>query len=295
MIMAEREMAHRMFAREFNDSVFQISSGSDASGQTDLHAPNFLVTRLGAKVNRLFIAGVITEVEDMGSHKGGEKELWRARLSDPTGTFTVYSGSYQPEASVFLSTVEIPSYVTIVGKVRSYEPGDGSVFVSLRPEEINNTDENTRDRWIIDTAELTLDRLDVFEEALLSGLGGTELFDHLALKDVLSHAAEGIRIALDYYHTDNAYLEAMRKQIKDALLSIENDLPAVSGDRLDIEQFLMNLLQERNAGKGMEYAVLLEEAGSKNIPVELIDRAVRSLLSDGNIYEPRAGFFRAVA
>jgi RPA family protein len=293
-MMAEREMAHRMFAREFNDSVFQISSASDVSGQTDLHAPNFLVTRLGAKVNRLFIAGVITEVEDMGSHKGGDKELWRARVSDPTGTFTIYSGNYQPEASVFLSTVEIPSYVTIVGKVRSYEPGDGSVFVSLRPEEINHTDENTRDRWMIDTAELTLDRLDVFEEALLSGLGGMDLFDHLTLKNVPSPVAEGICMALDYYHTDSAYLRVMRGQIRDALLSIENSLSAVSGDRSDIDQFLMDLLQERNDGKGLEYAVILGEASSKNIPAELIDRAVRSLLSDGNIYEPRAGFFRAV-
>lgn len=292
--MAEREMAHRIFAREFNDSRFQISSGSDAPGQAELHAPNFLVTTAGAKVNRLFIAGVITEVDDIGSQKGGEKELWRARVSDPTGTFTVYSGNYQPEASVFLSTVEVPSFVTIVGKVRSYEPGDGSVFVSLRPEEINHADESIRNRWMVDTAELTLDRLDIFGEALATGLSGTELFDHLSLKNVPSHVAEGICIALDYYHTDRDYIRNMRMQIKDALLSIESSLLSVPGGSLDIEQFVIDMLQEVNGGKGVEYAALVREADTKGIPAELVDRAVRSLLSNGSVYEPRVGFLRAI-
>ena len=293
-MMAEREMAHRVFAREFNDSRFQISSGSEVTGPTDLHAPNFLVTTAGAKVNRLFIAGVITEVGDIGSLKGGEKELWRARVSDPTGTFTVYSGNFQPETSVFLSTVEVPSFVTIVGKVRSYEPGDGSVFVSLRPEEINHADEDTRNRWMVDTAELTLDRLDVFEEALSSGLSGMELFDHLSLKNMPSHVAEGVCMALDFYRTDRAYLKNMREQIRDALLSIESSLSAVSGDRFDTEWFIMNLLQGMNGGKGMEYAELLQEASSKNIPTASVEKTVRKLLSDGHIYEPRVGFFRAI-
>jgi hypothetical protein len=293
-MMAEREMAHRVFAREFNDSRFQISSSSDVTSQADLHAPNFLVTTAGAKVNRLFIAGVITEVEDIGSHKGGEKELWRARVSDPTGTFTVYSGNFQPETSVFLSTVEVPSFVTIIGKVRSYEPGDGSVFVSLRPEEINHADENIRNRWMVDTAELTLDRLDVFEEALSSGLSGMELFDHLSLKNVPSHIAEGVCMALDFYRTDRSYIQGMREHIRDALLSIESSLSAVSGDLFDTEEFIMDLLQEMNGGKGMEYTEILRQAGSKNILAGSVEKTVRSLLSDGHIYEPKVGFFRAI-
>lgn len=292
--MADREMAYRVFASEFNDSRFQISSATDAPIQADLHAPNFLVTTAGAKVNRLFITGVITEVEDIGSQKGGEKELWRARVSDPTGTFTIYSGNYQPEASVFLSSVEVPSFVTIVGKVRSYEPGDGSVFVSLRPEEINHADESIRNRWMVDTAELTLDRLDIFDEALSSGLSGKDLLDHLSQKSVPSHIAEGICMAIDYYHTDRDYIHGLKIQVRDALLSIESSLSASPGGLADIEQSVMVMLQEMNQGKGVEYAVLVREAGEKGIPAELVEKAVRSLLSDGSLYEPRVGFFRAI-
>jgi hypothetical protein len=206
----------------------------------------------------------------------------------------VYSGNFQPETSVFLSTVEVPSFVTIIGKVRSYEPGDGSVFVSLRPEEINHADENIRNRWMVDTAELTLDRLDVFEEALSSGLSGMELFDHLSLKNVPSHIAEGVCMALDFYRTDRSYIQGMREHIRDALLSIESSLSAVSGDLFDTEEFIMDLLQEMNGGKGMEYTEILRQAGSKNILAGSVEKTVRSLLSDGHIYEPKVGFFRAI-
>src|SRR6266705_1127868 len=47
-------------------------------------APSYVVTPLGAKVNRVFVVGVITDVENVGSDI---QPMWRARVSDPTGTF----------------------------------------------------------------------------------------------------------------------------------------------------------------------------------------------------------------
>ncbi|KXS45177.1 MAG: nucleic acid-binding OB-fold tRNA/helicase-type protein [Methanolobus sp. T82-4] len=293
--MAEREMAYRLFAREFNDSQFQISPGADQSGEQDLHSPNFLVTRAGAKVNRLFIAGVVTEVEDIGNQKGAENELWRARISDPTGTFTVYSGNYQPEASVFLSTVEVPSYVTVVGKVRSYEPGDGSVFVSVRPEEINIADENIRNRWVVETARLTLDRLDIFEDVLLSGMSETGIVEFLSGEGTPSYVKEGICLAMDYYHTDVDYLKDIRAEIRNALVTIDTGLSSDDGSQSDAESLILELLEQMNEGKGVEYALLLKEAGLNDVSAEEVDSAIRSLLSRGHVYEPKVGFLRIVA
>jgi len=48
---------------------------------------------------------------------------------------------YQPEAAIFLSELQVPAYVALVGKARKYEPEDGSVYLSVRPEEINAADE----------------------------------------------------------------------------------------------------------------------------------------------------------
>jgi uncharacterized protein len=144
----QRETAHRAFAQEFNASKHEIKG----QGEKD---PSFLVTPLGAKVNRLHVVGVCTDVEPVGE----SGEVWRARISDPTGVFTVYAGQYQPEAAQALSQIQPPQYVAVTGKARTYEPEPGSVFVSIRPESITVVDEATRDQWILDTARRTRDRL----------------------------------------------------------------------------------------------------------------------------------------
>lgn len=144
----QRETAHRAFAQEFNAARHEIKG----QGEKD---PSFLVTPLGAKVNRLHVVGVCTDIEPVGE----SGEVWRARISDPTGVFTVYAGQYQPEAAQALSQIQPPQYVAITGKARTYEPEPGSMFVSIRPETVAVVDEQTRDQWILDTARRTRDRL----------------------------------------------------------------------------------------------------------------------------------------
>ena len=144
----QRETAHRAFAQEFNAARHEIKG----QGEKD---PSFLVTPLGANVNRLHVVGVCTDIEPVGE----SGEVWRARISDPTGVFTVYAGQYQPEAAQALSQIQPPQYVAITGKARTYEPEPGSMFVSIRPETVAVVDEQTRDQWILDTARRTRDRL----------------------------------------------------------------------------------------------------------------------------------------
>ena len=88
----QREVAHRAFALEFNASRHEIKG----QGEKD---PSFIVTPLGAKVNRIHVVGVCTDVEPVGE----SGEVWRARISDPSGVFSVYAGNYQPEAALAIS------------------------------------------------------------------------------------------------------------------------------------------------------------------------------------------------
>jgi RPA family protein len=299
--MVEREVAHRIFARELNDSRFQFNSIPDSlepspeiSHADHIHSPNFLVTPTGAKVNRVFIVGVITEVENMGSQTGGENELWRARISDPTGSFTVYAGNYQPEALVFLSNVEVPSYVMLVGKVRSYEPEAGEVFVSVRPEEIYFADSGLRNHWVVETAELTLKRMEIIEESMCLGLTGDLLLEHLAKMNVPLHLAEGACLALDYYHTDSSYIENLKTELKGSLLSIKGELSLKSDDIPDYESLLLEIMENIGSGSYVEYSAILDGASSRGMSADLVDRNMRLLLSKGHIYEPRAGVFKVI-
>jgi RPA family protein len=149
-----REVARRVFAQEFNDASYSFKESEDE------RAPLYLLLPTGEHANRVFVVGTLTETEDVGE----DSEYWRGRVVDPTGTFFVYAGQYQPDAASVLREAEPPMYVAVVGKPRTYETDDGDVNVSVRPESISVVDAATRDRWVVETAEATLDRVRAFDD-----------------------------------------------------------------------------------------------------------------------------------
>mgnify|MGYP000709901398 CR=1 FL=1 len=149
-----REVSRRAFAREFNDASYTFQESDDE------RAPVYLLLPTGERANRVFVVGTLTEKEDVGE----DSEYWRGRVVDPTGTFFVYAGQYQPDAASMLRDLEPPAYVAVVGKPRTYETDDGTVNVSVRPESISVVEEATRDRWVVETAERTIDRIERFAD-----------------------------------------------------------------------------------------------------------------------------------
>jgi len=149
-----REVARRVFATEFNDATYTFKESDDE------RAPVYTLLPSGESANRVFFVGTLTEKEDVGE----DDEYWRGRIVDPTGTFFVYAGQYQPEAASKLRDLEPPAYVAVVGKPRTYETDDGTVRVSVRPESITEVDADTRDRWVAETAARTIERVAAFED-----------------------------------------------------------------------------------------------------------------------------------
>ncbi|MDG6244430.1 MAG: RPA family protein [Methanolobus sp.] len=148
-----REVARRVFAQEFRESNLSFKDGDDQ------YAPQYLLTPTGAKVNRVFIVGTLIEKEDIGT----DSEYWRGRVTDPTGSFLIYAGQYQPEAAQVLAECETPAFVAVVGKPSTYTTGEGDVLTSVRPESIYVVDGQTRDLWVIETAKCTLERVNALE------------------------------------------------------------------------------------------------------------------------------------
>ena len=201
-----REVAYRLFATEFDDATLSYSESDEE------RAPNYVVTPTGLRVNRLFAVGVLTEVERLNT------DTLRGRIVDPTGAFVTYAGQYQPEAQAFLDSASAPSFVSITGKARTFEPDDADqIFTSVRPESLSEVTADTRDRWTVSAAEATLDRVAVFAAALESERTGDELRAALADAGVDTSLAAGIPRAIDHYGTTTAYLEAIRQCAVDAL------------------------------------------------------------------------------
>jgi uncharacterized protein len=143
-----REIAYRIFTTELKNSTkYERDSTNDRS-------PGYLITELGARVNRCLLAGMVVEVDNIGK----DEPYYRGRIIDPTGNILVYAGHYAPEASLALEKMEIPSTVFVVGKTSLFRPEDGGASVSLRVETIMKTDEETQRRWVLEAGKSLLVR-----------------------------------------------------------------------------------------------------------------------------------------
>lgn len=157
----DRKIAKRAFAREFDDAV-EIFQESDED-----RAPKFALLPTGERANRLFVVGALTEVENIGE----ESDFYRGRVVGPTGTFFIYAGQYQPDAMEMLQDIDTPEFVSVVGKPRTWERDDAEdsdaesgLMTQLTLESITVVDQATRDRWVVETAELTMERVVAFNE-----------------------------------------------------------------------------------------------------------------------------------
>jgi uncharacterized protein len=148
----EREPARRVFAAELRECRYQFKEGEDEK------SPTFVLLPSGERSNRIFIVGTLTEK----TRQGEQNMFYRGRVVDPTGTFFVMAGSYQPEAMQQLAKIETPSFVAVIGKPSLYQKPDGSWLVSVRVESITVVDKETRDLWVLDAAKHTLDRVDAY-------------------------------------------------------------------------------------------------------------------------------------
>lgn len=301
----DREVAWRIFAWEFNRSTLHISEG-------DERAPNYIITPTGVKCNRLFIVGVVTEVENIGK----DNSLWRGRVADPTGVFTVYAGHYQPEAAIFLSELNIPAYVAVVGKARKFEPEDGSVYTSVRPEDINNADEKLRDRWVLDTAERTLERIKYIEDALSSGKSGNDLKEYMIGKGINIVLADGVTKAVEYYKNldktmaelKNAVIHAIKmvasdKEIQVAEKTKEPNIKTQDIIKKEVEkpeedllpgpkEIIAGIIDKLDTGKGISYSIVVEAAQKAGIDPHIAESGIKDLMYEGRCYELKIGVLR---
>lgn len=281
-----REVAWRVFAKEYSDSDFQFSEGGERS-------PSYVVTPLGAKINRLFVVGVITDIDNVGS---GDQPMWRARLSDPTGVYVLSAGLYQPEAAQALSGIEPPAFAAVMGKTRVYSPEEGTLYLSIRPEMIRATNDAVRNYWTLECCRSLRTRLDAVAEALemdpmtkegLIALGHSE------------RIADGIVRAVEHYGTVD--LDRYRLMLVDALkylLPESRPAPPEEKDEeeeSELDDYVLELIGKLDTnGKGADWEALLEASKKDGVQKDDLEQTVNSLLDNGQAYEPVIGKLKRI-
>jgi len=296
-----REHAWRVFAEEFNDSSVEIKEPGEMK-------PSYVLTPLGGKMNRVYLVGVLTDVEEMP----GENQFVRAHISDPTGVFTLFSGQYQPEVTNQLLTIEVPAFIALVGKTRSYAPEDGDrVYVSIRPEKIFEVAADTRDAWILETCKLTKQRIEAMKEALQMAEPSEKELMNLGFNAALS---SGVVAALKEYETPQ--MEKYPLMIKEAIHYVVNgpgpmespkeaslediteapskkSTPSSKEAKKDpfeeAEKIVLQVIKENEGDEGSSWDVITEECATSGLDADTVEEVLNTLMDKGLIYEPVLG------
>jgi hypothetical protein len=276
---------------------------------TEEKMPSYIVSPLGAKINRVLISGVLTEKENVGSE---EEPMWRGRVQDVSGSFFINVGKFQPEASAAIADLEAPCFIAAVGRVRAYTTDDGRTFITVRPEHIVKIDEKIRNDWILETAKSTWKRLKDTKKVLSMG-DATE-------KDLIDAGmspveAFGITYALDNYGQmpdSTLYLKTIQAALRMLLpernvdlgfpedLSDEPDeieIPENGGgnNAAQLEDMILNLLEELDTdGKGAPREELERRAEAEGISSIELEEVSNTLMDKGLVYEPNLRYLKRI-
>ncbi len=301
-----RQPAWHMLASEFGES----SLHEKGSGEFD---PSFVITKLGTKVNRLIVAGLIERLEPRETANGST--LYQGQLRDPSGLHYFSVGDYATETMremVIDLAARIESgeslMLLMVAKARWFQNEEGSVYTSLRPEEACIISPSVYREWLAKACEQTLIRLDAQQKA--ASLESNRA--SLAEAGIPEHLIDGLILAKPHYGEFDS--EMYRFNIMQALDIIENkDVirekpPAkaetvepesansgdsgASSDESDLKQTLLELIDALDQGEGVDFDTLLSNAAARGHERDDAEAMLDELSDGGEVHEPRFGWFK---
>ena len=223
-----RETYWRVFSTELNSASVEIKADEDMK-------PSYQLSRLGAMINRVLIAGVLTEKENVGTE---DEPMWRGRITDVAGgTIFINIGRFQPEAAASMNDIDTPSLVAVIGKVKSYTNEDRT-YISVRPERVMSITDTVEKQWILDAAKTTWNRLVTMKRALSAGNTDVESLKAMGIPE---GSASSISMAIEQYgQPDSAmFLKSIQSAIRKLLPERNVDLGLVDDADLP-EEFDMD-------------------------------------------------------
>ena len=302
-----RQSAVRLFAQEYRDA----SLTEEGSGEYD---PSFVITKIGAKINRALVCGVIDRME---RREGDSGPNYSGHVRDPTGSYLFSVASFQPELhpdfEELLARFESGDrfLLALVGKARWFETEDGGMFTSLRAEEFTVIDRECYTNWLVETAEATLRRIDAHSTSLEADLTPAALEAAGIPRDLV----EGLILARGHYGDFDP--EGYRVGVLQALSMAtgrtslmeppqptattleetasqapESSEPAAEpGDAIEL---ILETVRSRDTGEGVEYNDLVTALVHGGHSRESAEDAIDQARDQGEVMEPRFGFFQLV-
>ena len=130
----------------------------------------------------------------------------------------------------------MPAFVAVIGKVRTFTPEEGTLYVSVRPELVREVNAEARDRWIIETCQQTKQRIQAMTEAMKMTQANVYDLRKLGYSKELS---EGVVAAVKRYGTVDIgkYVSLIRESLQYIVPAGEATFDQVQKDeKLEIKE-----------------------------------------------------------
>ena len=301
----KRQAATPMFASEYGESTLS----EKGSGEFD---PSFVVTKLGSRVNRVIVAGLLERIE--GREVANGSVIYQGQLRDPSGINYFSVGDYVSD-SVKETTIQLssrlengePILLLMIAKTRLYQTEEGAIYTSLRPEEMCVIDAQRYASWLAKTSDSMMNRMSNYISSL----------DYEANTESLSKSGMSEQQILGLVSSRNHYgdvdLEHYRLNVMQALDIAEGKLDAASkpapqqlpihekpaesndgDDKPDLEAAIVDIITKLDQGDGVEFETVLVNAEARGFQRSVAEEKLEELSENGTVHEPAFGWFRLV-
>ena len=304
---AKRQSAWHMLASEFSEATLN----EKGSGEYD---PSFVITKLGAKVNRVVVAGLLARLEARETSNGST--LYQGQMRDPSGLHYFSVGDYASESmrELTMSLVEKtevgePVLLLMVAKSRWYQTDEGAVYTSLRPEEACEIDAQRYALWLTRACEDTLQRMKNYSDSLAA----EPTREGLVAAGIPEHMVDGLLVSRNHY--GDIDVETYTLNVMQALDIAEGRMDAASqpvaapsqtelpGDAApagaesndnEVKDTLVSIIEQLDQGDGVDFETVLTNAVARGFDRGLAEEKLDELSNEGTLHEPRFGWFRIV-
>ena len=309
-----RQSAIRIFAQEYSDSNLPLEGVGE-------YAPSFIITKLGAKVNRALFGGVIDRFE---RREGDNGPTYSGHLRDATGGVHRFQiAPFQPElhadAEELLARFESGDrfLMMMIGRARWFESDDGGIFTSFRAEEFTTVERSVYVNWLVEASAATLRRLDAYNLSLESENTNESLKSAGVPVDLI----EGMILAKNHYSSfdpenykvgvlqslsmalsSNSEIEQMITSTEEStVLEVPENSPQTNNEAVksdskptgDVDDVILNVIRSSSNPDGMPYDSIVLACVEAGFSRESSEDAIEDLRDiKCEIIEPRFGFFQ---
>ena len=309
-----RQSAIRIFAQEYSDSNLPLEGVGE-------YAPSFIITKLGAKVNRALFGGVIDRFE---RREGDNGPTYSGHLRDATGGVHRFQiAPFQPElhadAEELLARFESGDrfLMMMIGRARWFESDDGGIFTSFRAEEFTTVERSVYVNWLVEASAATLRRLDAYNLSLES----ENTNESLKSAGVPADLIEGMILAKNHYSSfdpenykvgvlqslsmalsSNSEIEQMITSTEEStVLEVPENSSQMKNDAVksdskptgDVDDVILNVIRSSSNPDGMPYDSIVLACVEAGFSRESSEDAIEDLRDiKCEIIEPRFGFFQ---